>query len=134
MPFVFMPVYDSKHDAPALRSRLKENTGLVVACYCAAWCDTCTEYRPDFALLAEQWPQHTFVWIDIEESPELLDEDDVENFPTVLIQGPNGNLFYGTMLPYISHLARLISHMDDRTPVTDGGPALLQDLLAPAAQ
>ncbi|RTZ42315.1 thioredoxin [Candidimonas sp. SYP-B2681] len=129
-----MPVYDSQHDAPALRSRLKESTGLVIACYCAAWCDTCTQYRPDFDSLADQWPQHTFVWIDIEESPDLLGEEDVENFPTVVIQGPKGNLFYGTLLPYISHLARLISHMDDRTPVIKGGPALLQILLAPAAQ
>jgi thiol-disulfide isomerase/thioredoxin len=134
MPFVFMPVFDPKHDALALRARLKENTGLVIACYCAAWCDTCTEYRPDFNSLADQWPQHTFVWIDIEENPELLDEDDVENFPTVLIQGPVGNLFYGTLLPYISHLERLISHVDDRTPITDSGPTMLQGLLAPAAK
>lgn len=130
-----MPVFDPQHDAPALHARLKQTQGLVIACYCAAWCDTCTKYRPGFNDLAEQWPGHTFVWIDIEESPELLDDEDVENFPTILIQDPHkGNLFYGTMLPYASHLERLISHLDDTAPVTEDGPALLQTLLMPAAQ
>ncbi len=129
-----MPVFDPQHDAPALRARLEQAQGMVIACYCAAWCDTCAQYRPGFEALARQWPRHTFVWVDIEESPELLDDEDVENFPTVLIQNARGNLFYGTLLPYISHLERLISHMDDATPVVNSGPALLQTLLMPAAQ
>lgn len=131
-----MPVFDPQNNAPALRARLELKQGLVVACYCAGWCDTCTQYKPEFTELAGQWPQHTFVWVDIEESPELLDDDDdVENFPTVLIQDPGkGNLFYGTLLPYISHLSSLISHLDDATPVVDDGPAMLHTLLLPAAQ
>ncbi|NYT63585.1 thioredoxin family protein [Alcaligenaceae bacterium] len=128
-----MPVLDSQHDALALQSRLNSFQGLVIACYCAAWCDTCAKYRPEFNALAQRWPQHVFVWIDIEENPELLGDEDVENFPTVLVQGASGNLFYGPMLPYISHLDRFISHTDDTTPVIDSGPALLHTLLVPAA-
>src|SRR3546814_13435956 len=88
MPFVSMPVFDPLHDKPALLNRLQQDDGLIIACYCAAWCDTCTEYRPQFDALADKWPDHAFVWIDIEESPELLDDEDVENFPTILIQNP----------------------------------------------
>ncbi len=129
-----MPVFDPQHDAPALRIRLQQTQGLIIACYCAAWCDTCTKYRPDFDALAQQWPQHTFMWIDIEESSEMLDDDDVENFPTLLIQSARGNLFYGTLLPYIGHLERLISRMDETTPAIENGPARLETLLLPAAQ
>lgn len=131
-----MPVFDPKNDAITLHARLNLKQGLVVACYCAAWCDTCTQYKPGFYALAEQWPQHTFVWVDIEENPELLnDDDDVENFPTLLVQDPGkGNLFYGTLLPYVSHLESLITHLDEATPVVDSGPAMLHTLLVPAAQ
>ena len=130
-----MPVFDPQTDAAALHTRLKLDQGLIVACYCAGWCDTCTQYRPAFDELARQLPQHAFIWVDIEENPELLDDDDIENFPTLLIQDPaKGNLFYGTMLPHISHLERLICHLGDGTPVIDNGPALLRTLLLPAAQ
>lgn len=128
-----MPVFDPHHDAPALQSCLSSSQGLVIACYCAAWCDTCVKYQPEFNALAQRWPEHIFVWIDIEENPELLGDDDVENFPTILVQNASGNLFYGPMLPYISHLDRYIGQIDSSTPVIDNGPAPLQTLLVPAA-
>lgn len=128
-----MPVFDPQHDAPALQSRLNVSQGLVIACYCAAWCDTCAKYQPEFNALAERWPGHTFVWIDIEESPELLGDEDVENFPTILVQNASGNLFFGPMPPYIGHLDRYISHTDCTAPVINNGPAPLQTLLVPAA-
>ncbi len=129
-----MPALNPHHDLNALHARLKQAHGLIVACYCAAWCDTCTEYQPSFNALAARWPQHTFVWIDIEENAGLLDEEDVENFPTILIQGERGNLFYGALLPHIEHLERLMRHLNDDTPVIDSGPAALSTLLAPATQ
>ncbi|HEY9573728.1 MAG TPA: thioredoxin family protein [Pusillimonas sp.] len=124
-----MPVFDPLHDKPALLNRLQQDDGLIIACYCAAWCDTCTEYRPQFDALADKWPDHAFVWIDIEESPELLDDEDVENFPTILIQHPKGNLFFGTMLPQIGHLDRLIRSLDEQSTVTAGGPGPLLEAL-----
>lgn len=129
-----MPMLDPQKDALALSVRLQQAQGLIIACYCAAWCDTCTQYRPDFEQLSGLWPQHTFVWIDIEENPELLDDDDVENFPTLLIQDlGRGNLFYGAMLPHIGHLERLIRHLDEATPLVENGPAPLRTLLLPPA-
>lgn len=129
-----MPVFDPIHDKHTLLDRLRQGGGLAVACYCAAWCDTCSEYRPQFQALAEKWPGHVFIWIDIEESPDLLGDEDVENFPTILIQNPEGNLFFGTMLPHIGHLDRLIRSLEGDSPVSANGPGPLHELLASAAQ
>lgn len=124
-----MTVYDTR-DMTALRHRLDNSTGLVITCYCAAWCDTCRDYQPEFATLSTAWPQHTFVWIDIEDDPQLLDDYDVEDFPTILIQGESGTLFFGEQLPYISHLDRLIkSAQQADTPIIDQGPRPLTELL-----
>ena len=44
----------------------------VVACLCAGWCDVYKQYREGFDALAEQYPQHHFVWIDIEDQADLV--------------------------------------------------------------
>ena len=84
------------------------NPHYLVVCYCAQWCDTCREYAGAFARLAEKWPQHTFIWVDIEESPELLGDEDVENFPTLLVQAGDKNYFFGPMIPHAGHLDKLL--------------------------
>lgn len=130
-----MSVFDSHTDLPALQRRLDAHSGLLVACYCAAWCDTCTQYRPPFEALAERLTDCTFIWIDIEESPELLGDEDVENFPTVLLQDGRGTLFFGTQLPHIGHLERLIQSVrDPARAALVGGPGNLRELVRAAAQ
>lgn len=124
-----MTVLDTRN-TPALLARLNSASGLIIACYCAAWCDTCRAYQAEFNTLSEQWPTHTFVWIDIEDDPQLLDDHDVDDFPTILIQNQQGNLFFGTQLPYISHLDRLIRSVEGPgAPLIDDGPRPLADLL-----
>lgn len=118
-----MPVFNSHTDRVALIQRLDTRPGLLIACYCAAWCDTCTQYRQPFEALAERLTDCTFIWIDIEESPELLGDEDVENFPTILLQDDRGTLFFGTQLPHIQHLERLIQSVQDPARVAlSGGP------------
>lgn len=125
-----MPIYDPQHDLAALKQRLEGNDDLLVVCYCAQWCDTCGQYHRDFSALAERHPQHIFIWVDIEEQPELLGDEDVENFPTLLLQSDGANLFFGTQLPYISHLEKLLDRVDDlRTVPAAGGPPPLRGLL-----
>ncbi len=125
-----MPVFNPQHHTAELQRALQGLDGLIVACYCAAWCDSCKKYQPDFNALAKQHAQHVFVWIDIEEHPEWLGDEDVENFPTLLIQGPQGNLFFGPLQPNISHLARLLSSLDSESPPVLGGPPSLLALAA----
>jgi thiol-disulfide isomerase/thioredoxin len=70
-----------------------------IACLCAAWCNVCEAYRPDFHSLSERHPGVHFAWIDIEDNADLMGDIDIENFPTVLIQRGDIVAFYGTVLP-----------------------------------
>ena len=87
----------------------------VIACLCAGWCDVCKQYRAGFDALAAQFPEHQFVWIDIEDQSDLVGDLDVENFPTVLIQKQDIVTFYGTMLPEPRLIARLLEAQRDRS-------------------
>lgn len=80
----------------------------VVACLCAAWCDTCQQYRTTFDTLAERHPDKRFVWIDIEDQADLAGDFDVENFPTLLIQRGGSVTFFGTVLPDLPLADRLV--------------------------
>lgn len=127
-----MIVFNPQQNPGALLERLDQHPGLVVACYCAAWCDTCKQYAEPFQQLAQRWPQHTFVWIDIEECESLLDDEEVENFPTLLLQGPKGNLFFGPMVPYIEQLEKLLERTDALGTGSSEGPGPLRHLLTTA--
>jgi thiol-disulfide isomerase/thioredoxin len=103
-----MTVFNPQHDSPALAARLTDNPeGLVVACYCAAWCGTCRDYADTFATVAAHFPQVRFEWIDIEED-ERFAEVEVESFPTVAVVRDGKRLFEGTLLPHGQHLKRLV--------------------------
>ncbi len=105
---------------------------LTVACLCADWCGVCREYRPLFDALAVKFPQVRFVWVDVEDEADLIDPIEVENFPTILIaSGVNGQskpLFFGTVLPHIETLERLIKDRlsaDFHTNISDAFVAKL---------
>jgi len=104
----------------------------IVVCFCAEWCDTCGIYRENFAQLSESFPEAVFVWADIEEYPSLLGDEDVENFPTILIEQRNQVLFFGTMLPHINQLERLLQTFGDTSDpdtVTSDLPNIREQLL-----
>lgn len=79
-----------------------------VSCLCAAWCDTCTEYRPGFLALAQKFPAAKFRWIDIEDEADEVGDLEVENFPTIRVTRDGQVLFHGTLLPIHAHLERLL--------------------------
>jgi len=93
---------------PNLKRLLGTKTRPLIVCYCAAWCDTCTVYQQKLEILSDQLPEYIFVWVDIEDHPELLGDEDVENFPTLLIERQGQKQFFGTMLPHIDQLKRMI--------------------------
>ena len=66
----------------------------LIACLCAAWCDTCQVYRTQFDALAFNHPDKCFAWIDIEDQADLVDALDIENFPTILIEFKNNVVFF----------------------------------------
>ncbi len=87
-------------------------SNLLAACLCAEWCDTCRDYRVEFEALSREFPHYRFVWVDIEDQAELIDDIDVGNFPTLLVADGDSPLFAGTMLPQIGRLQRLLQTLD----------------------
>ena len=85
-----------------------KSTELLVACLCADWCGACREYKPLFDSLARKFPNVRFLWVDVEDEADLIDPIEVEDFPTILIAKDQNPLFFGTVLPHIETLERLI--------------------------
>lgn len=102
-------------DISAIKADLA-NKDWLIACLCAAWCDTCNFYRSSFDELMSKHPDKCFAWIDIEDQAHLVDEVDIENFPTILIQHRDQVIFLGTVLPDAAQLQRLILSMTEETP------------------
>jgi hypothetical protein len=84
------------------------NEGFEVVCICAAWCDTCTQYRAGFEALAAQFPHAAFKWLDTEDDAEAVGDVEVENFPTILVKRAGETLFLGPQPPSHEVLKRLL--------------------------
>jgi thiol-disulfide isomerase/thioredoxin len=90
----------------------------LVACLCASWCNTCEAYRPVFAALAAAHPETVFLWVDIEDHADALEEapdgvPDIQSFPTLLLADGPVPLFLGTVLPHAAVLQRMLA--DDQS-------------------
>ena len=91
-----------------------------VVCLCAAWCNTCTEYRTTFDAVARDWPQMRFEWLDIEDESEIAGDLDVETFPTVLVADGDSVRFLGPLLPQAGVLTRLIASLHGIGKMAEG--------------
>jgi thioredoxin 1 len=100
-------------DFHAIQIELR-NKSWLVACLCAAWCDTCQAYRTGFDQLSLQHSDKCFAWIDIEDHANLVEDLDIENFPTVLIQYEEKVIFFGTMLPDANLVNRLLHALEQQ--------------------
>jgi len=93
---------------------ISAHPNLLVACLCADWCGACREYKPLFDSLARKFPNVRFLWVDVEDEADLIDPIEVEDFPTILIaKGHESDmqaLFFGTVLPHVETLERLIQN------------------------
>lgn len=82
---------------------------VLVACLCAAWCRVCDGYHEVFAALRAQHPGLRFIWVDIEDDAELVDDLEVETFPTLLIGVGRELRFIGPVLPQLAPAQRLLA-------------------------
>ena len=95
---------------------------VVVVVLCAAWCDTCTEFRTALERIAAARPEALCLWLDIEDDAALCGDIDVENFPTLAIYRGATLLHYGISLPQEGAVARLIDEMAGRSEPMRGAP------------
>jgi len=96
-----------------------QQNGLLVACLCATWCKTCTEFRGTFDKLAAANAGAKFVWLDVEDDSALVGDIDIENFPTLAVFHGDKPLFYGVTMPQEGVVARTLASLtrEDRDEV-----------------
>ena len=124
-----MAVFETKSGlAAAVGERVRVGTSLVVVSLCAAWCDTCTEFRATFERIAEARPDMLFVWLDIEDDSAICGDIDVENFPSLAIYRGERLLHYGVSLPQEGSVARLIDEMATRSSAAADAPRPVLEL------
>ena len=83
------------------QDRESPSAPLWVACLCAAWCRTCDGYQATLdALRAQFGTRVRWVWVDIEDHADVLDDVDVETFPTLLVGDGQEVVFFGPVLPH----------------------------------
>lgn len=103
-----------------------ENT-LTVVNLCAQWCGVCRDWQPVIEQASATHPQVHWRWMDIEDEADLLDDLDVETFPTLLVARGAEVLFYGPTLPQPERLARLLESLQLAPPAA-GVPEAAQAL------
>ena len=93
----------------------RADTPWLVACLCAAWCRTCDAYadtlRSVVAEFTAQGLAHAPRWIDIEDEADLVDELDIETFPTLVIYDDRQLRFAGPLTPQPETLRRLLASL-----------------------
>lgn len=103
----------------------------LVACLCADWCATCRGFRAAFDALSARHAGVLFRWIDIEDEADLVDDFEVDNFPTLVIQRGGEVLFFGTIMPHASIIERQLAMLQDgRAVASIAAPDLLARLVA----
>ena len=108
--------------------RWVERATPAVVALCAAWCDTCTEFRATLERIAEARPDMLFFWLDIEDDSEICGDIDVENFPTLAIYRGERLLHYGVSLPLEGTVRRLVDEIIARPEIEVSAPQAVLDL------
>jgi thioredoxin 1 len=101
----------TSHNASTLVRRWTERAAPAVIALCAAWCDTCNEFRTTFERIAQSRPDTLFLWVDIEDDSDVCTDIDIENFPTLAIYRGERLLHYGVTLPLEGPVGRLVDEI-----------------------
>ena len=121
-------------DRAALSAALRDPARIVVVTLCAAWCDTCTQFRTALERIADARRDMTFVWLDIEDDSAICGDIDVENFPTLAVFRGTAPIHFGVSLPHEGTVARLVDALAARpVPLADATDPVLALPLAMAA-
>ena len=115
-------------DRDAVTNAFSADSQLVVVSFCAAWCDTCNEFRAAYERIAAARPRATFVWLDIEDDAGVAGDVDIENFPTLAVYRGGVPLHFGVSLPHESTVLRLIDALARSSDAMRGAPPAVTQL------
>jgi len=116
------------NDPRALEAYFARGSMTLVVALCAAWCDSCNEFRTTFERIAQARPEMCFLWLDIEDDSEICGDIDIENFPTLAIYRGGRLLHYGVSLPQEGTVTRLIDAIAERGETDAAAPQAVRDL------
>lgn len=97
-------------------SRADPGAARIAVVLCAGWCRTCDAYRPVFEALRTGHGGVRWHWVDIEDDADLVDDIDVQTFPTLVLADGDRVWFAGPVLPHAEVAHRLL--------VREAGPDL----------
>lgn len=78
------------------------------------------------SLKARYAEQVQLVWVDIEDQSELLDNVDIEDFPTLLMSDANHVYFWGPLLPHEATACQVIEGLVRGALAPLDAPEILQ--------
>lgn len=81
----------------------------LVISFCASWCNNCESWKDTFTLLSEKFIDDCFIWIDIDEYPELVSEIDLDIIPVLLIQKKDDIHFLGPIRPGLNTIIDILN-------------------------
>ena len=116
------------NDLRALEAYFAADDRPLVVALCAAWCDSCNEFRVTFERIEKERPHLVFLWLDIEDDSEICGDINIENFPTLAIYRGARLLHYGVSLPQEGTVARLIDEIAQRGEADAAAPEAVRDL------
>jgi thioredoxin 1 len=120
----------ARADHDAVTNAFAAGSQLVVVSFCAAWCDTCNEFRRAYERIAAARPQAAFVWLDIEDDADVAGDIDVENFPTLAVYRGGVPVHFGVALPHESTVLRLLDALAGSASAMRQAPPPVGDLPA----
>lgn len=124
-----MPLLDTSPPARAqLAARLHAPAHVVVVALCAAWCNTCREFRAACEAVAASRPAVSLVWVDIEDDADLVGDLDLETFPTLAIFEGEALRHFGAVLPQAALVERLVD--DPAALIAGDAPEEIAGLVA----
>lgn len=103
---------------------------LWVVCLCASWCGTCRSMTETLNNLAAELPNVGFVALDIERDSALVDELDIDDFPTFAFFQGERLVYFGTTLPQQPVIKRLIENFAGAEHAAIDAPAQILSLPA----
>ena len=109
-------------------SAREHGSGLLVVCFCAAWCDTCDGVRAALERIAARDAANMYVWLDIEDDAALVGDIEIENFPTLAVYRGGKPLFFGVSPPQEGVIARTLAAFGSADAKSAEVPAAVAEL------